>query len=78
MPGSSARHIFEHQAPRFRFTSSQRRLLGLALYDENDDVLMQRLDVSVHGLKKLWRGIYERIDDVEPEFFGEPSISLSL
>ena len=73
LPGSSARHIFEHQAPRFRFTSSQRRLLGLALYDENDDVLMQRLDVSVHGLKKLWRGIYERIDDVEPEFFGEPS-----
>ena len=73
LPGSSARHIFEHQEPRFRFSSAQRRLLGLALYDESDELLMQRLDVSVHGLKKLWRGIYERIDDVEPEFFGEPS-----
>jgi len=73
LPGSSARHIFEHQEPRFRFSAAQRRLLALALHDESDDHLTQRLDVSVHGLKKLWRGIYERIDDIEPEFFGEPS-----
>lgn len=73
LPGSSARHIFEHQAPRFRLSAAQRRLLTLALFDEADEYLMQRLDVSVHGLKKLWRGIYERIDDIEPEFFGEPS-----
>jgi len=71
MPGSTLRHIFEHQPPRFRFSAAQRRLLALALHDESDEHLMQRLDVSVHGLKKLWRGIYERIDDVEPEFFGE-------
>jgi hypothetical protein len=71
LPGSSARHIFEYQEPRFRFSAAQRRLLALALFDEGDEYLMQRLDVSVHGLKKLWRGIYERIDDVEPEFFGD-------
>jgi hypothetical protein len=71
LPGSSARHVFEHQEPRFRFSAAQRRLLRLALFDESDEHLMQRLDVSVHGLKKLWRGIYERIDDIEPEFFGE-------
>jgi hypothetical protein len=73
LPGTSLRHIFEHQEPRFRFSAAQRRLLALALYDEDDEYLMQRLGVSVHGLKKLWRGVYERIDDVEPEFFGEPS-----
>jgi len=71
LPGSSVRHIFEHQPPRFRFSAAQRRLLALALHDEADEHLMQRLDVSVHGLKKLWRGIYERIEDLEPEFFGE-------
>ncbi len=71
LPGQSARLLFEYQAPRFRLSLSQRRLLWLSLFDEQDDELMQRLDVSVHGLKKLWRGIYERIADVEPEFFGE-------
>jgi hypothetical protein len=71
LPGSSVRHIFEHQEPRFRFSAAQRRLLRLALYDETDEHLMPCLDVSVHGLKKLWRGIYERVDDAEPEFFGD-------
>jgi hypothetical protein len=71
LPGQSARALFEHQAPRFRLSASQRRLLWLSLFDEQDEALMQQLDVSGHGLKKLWRGIYERIDDVEPEFFGD-------
>jgi len=71
MPGQSARVLFEHQAPRFRLSSSQRRLLWLALFDEPDEGLVQDLGVSPHGLKKLWRGIYERIQDVEPEFFGD-------
>jgi hypothetical protein len=34
---------------------------------------MRELHVSVHGLKKLWRGIYERIEDAEPDFFGDAS-----
>ena len=71
LPGTSARHVFEHHPPLFRFSASQRRLLWLALFDESDAHLTERLEVSVHGLKKLWRGIYERIEDKMPEFFGE-------
>jgi len=70
IPGLPARNAFEHQPPLFGFSASQRRLLWLALFDESDDALMGPLDVSVHGLKKLWRGIYERIQDRMPEFFG--------
>jgi hypothetical protein len=73
LPGTSVRHVFEHHPPLFRFSASQRRLLWLALFDESDAHLTARLDVSVHGLKKLWRGIYERIEDKMPEFFGEAS-----
>ena len=73
MPGTPARNAFEWQPPRFRFNASQRRLLWNALFDESDEALMALLEVSTHGLKKLWRGIYERIDDVEPEFFGDAS-----
>lgn len=71
LPGTSVRHVFEHHPPMFRFSASQRRLLWLALFDESDAHLTDRLQVSVHGLKKLWRGIYERIEDQMPEFFGE-------
>jgi hypothetical protein len=71
MPGTPARNSFESQPPLFRFSPTQRRLLWLALFDESDEVLMRALDVSVHGLKKLWRGIYERVEDASPDFFGE-------
>lgn len=71
LPGSPARNCFQNQPPLFLFSASQRRLLWLALFDDSDDALMPVLDVSVHGLKKLWRGIYERIEDRMPEFFGD-------
>ncbi|MFC4309145.1 hypothetical protein ACFPN2_08645 [Steroidobacter flavus] len=71
VPGPPARNNFEHQPPLFCFSASQRRLLWLALFDESDEALMPVLDVSVHGLKKLWRGIYDRIEDRMPSFFGD-------
>jgi len=71
VPGAPARNSFEHQPPRFRFNASQRRLLWNALFEDRDDALLPLLGVSTHGLKKLWRGIYERIEDVSPDFFGD-------
>lgn len=71
LPGTSVRHVFEQHPPLFRFSASQRRLLWLALFDDSDAHLTERLGVSVHGLKKLWRGIYERIENQMPEFFGD-------
>jgi hypothetical protein len=71
LPGTTLRNCFESEPPRFRFSAMQRRLLWLALFDDADAALMPELGVSVHGLKKLWRGIYERVDLVEPGFFGD-------
>jgi len=71
IPGSTARQLFESHPPRFRLSVSQRRLLWRALFDEDDARLAQDLGVSAHGLKKLWRGIYERVSDVVPDFFGD-------
>ncbi|TDP71113.1 hypothetical protein [Roseateles toxinivorans] len=71
LPGTSVRHVFEHHPPLFHFSATQRRLLWLALFDDSDEHLMPLLEVSVHGLKKLWRGIYERIEDRMPGFFGD-------
>jgi hypothetical protein len=71
MPGTTARHLFEWQPPRFALSVGQRRLLGQALFHEDDEQLARALEVSPHGLKKLWRGIYERISDTVPDFFGD-------
>ena len=71
LPGTSVRHAFEHHPPRFRLSAAQRALLWHALFDESDEHLMAVLGVSVHGLKKLWRGIYQRIEDQQSDFFGE-------
>ena len=71
VPGTPARNCFEHQPPRFRLNASQRRLLWLALFDDSDETLMAQLEVSTHGLKKLWRGIYDRIADTADDFFGD-------
>ena len=71
LPGPPARKCFEHQPPRFFFNASQRRLLWQETFDDSDELLMATLEIPSQGLKKLWRGIYDRIEDVAPEFFSD-------
>jgi hypothetical protein len=69
--GQPARNCFEHQPPRLFFNASQRRLLCHASFDDGDAALMAQLDGSTHDLKKLWRGVYDRIEDTAPEVLGD-------
>jgi hypothetical protein len=71
LPGSTVRALFDAHPPRFRLSLSQRRMLWMALFYEDDEQLAQQLQLSSHGLKKLWRGVYERIQDGVPDFFGD-------
>ena len=71
LPGSTVRTLFDALPPRFRLSLSQRRLLWMAQFHEDDERLAQTLQLSTHGLKKLWRGVYERIQDTVPDFFGD-------
>jgi hypothetical protein len=70
LPGSTVRALFEAQPPRFRLSHSQRRMLWLAQFYEDEELLAAELQLSAHGLKKLWRGVYDRIQDMVPDFFG--------
>lgn len=71
MPGSTARGLFDAHPPRFRLSLNQRRMLWLSTFYEDDEQLAQQLQLSPHGLKKLWRGVYDRIQDAVPDFFGD-------
>jgi hypothetical protein len=74
LPGLLARNAFEHVAPRFRLSAAQRRLLWHALFDDSDESLREVTGTSAHGLKKLWRGIYERIASNAPDFFADGAL----
>ncbi len=71
LPGFQIREIFEHCAPIFGFRGAEQRLLRRALSDEPDELIATLLDVSQHTLKKLWRSIYERVEDRFPSLLAD-------
>jgi DNA-binding CsgD family transcriptional regulator len=60
--------VFAHGAPQFGFNPSEQRLLLSALKGgDTDEALSDALGISVSGVKKTWRSIYERVADRDPE-----------
>ncbi len=74
LPGFQIREIFEHCAPIFRFRGAEQRLLRRALFDEPDELIALLLGVSPHTLKKLWRSIYERVEDRFPTLLADAPV----
>ncbi len=53
--------LFVYQPPQFGFRPSEQRLLLAALQGETDETLADMLGISLSGVKKTWRAIYERV-----------------
>jgi hypothetical protein len=66
LPGSTVSFVFREAAPRFGFSPAEQRVLQRALFDEDDGTIAEALAVSHDAVKKIWRGIYERIVLVDP------------
>jgi hypothetical protein len=66
LPGSTVSFVFREAAPRFGFSPAEQRVLQRALCDEDDGTIAEALAVSHDAVKKIWRGIYERIALVDP------------
>lgn len=71
LPGSPVRDAFQFTPPRFGFAASERRLLRLAVTDLTDPAIGDELGISGHGVKKLWRQVYQRAQDAMPGLFGD-------
>ncbi|RCW76074.1 hypothetical protein [Pseudorhodoferax soli] len=71
LPGFQIREIFEHCTPIFGFRGAEQRLLRRALSDEPDELIVSLLGISPHTLKKLWRSIYQRVEDRFPSLLAE-------
>jgi len=77
LPGFQLRETFEHSAPIFHFRGAEQRLLRRALFDEPDEAIAALLAISPHTLKKLWRSIYERVEDRFPRLLADAAVASS-
>lgn len=62
--------LFHALPARFAFSASAQRILERAMLMHSDDEIADQLGISVDAVKKTWRAIYQRIDDVAPRMFG--------
>lgn len=59
-------HLFHSLPPRFGFSSAAQRILERAMLNQTDADIAEELGVSLDAVKKTWRAIYQRVDDVAP------------
>ena len=63
--------FFHSLPPRFHFSGAAQRVLERAMLNETDAEIAAQLGVSLDAVKKSWRAIYERVDEVAPRMFGD-------
>lgn len=71
-PSHTVSFLFHGQAARLRLTPMQRQVATLGLWSLNDAQVAQRLGISAETVRRHWRGIFERIDDVYPALLADP------
>lgn len=60
-PASWISSLFVYQSPQIFFSPSEQRLLIAAMAGQTDDELSVDLGISLSGVKKTWRILYERV-----------------
>ena len=59
--------LFDYHSPKCGFSSSEQRMLLMALGGGTDDELSEELDVSIPTVKKMWLSVYRRVVRNLPE-----------
>jgi DNA-binding CsgD family transcriptional regulator len=67
--GSWVASLFHSSPPQVGFSRSEQRLLSLAMSGETDEELSRMLQISLSGIKKAWRRVYDRAASHAPEIF---------
>ena len=63
----SRRPLFQYNEPRFFFSLSEQRVLARAVLDDSDEEIARELGLSIAAVKKIWRRVYERVDETDPD-----------
>jgi len=62
--------LFFPPRPCFHFSSGEQMLLECALMEYSDSDAINRLHLSLDGVKKRWRSIYQKVDMSAPELLS--------
>jgi hypothetical protein len=65
--GTAAASLFQYNEPRFFFSLGEQRVLARAVLDDSDEEIARELGLSIAAVKKIWRRVYERVDDTDPD-----------
>lgn len=66
LTGSWFSSVFDYHPPIMRLSPSQQRLLLFALSGDTDQILAEKLHVSLPAVKKAWAAIYEKAETYVP------------
>lgn len=64
-PGNPLAPLMQFPSPRLGFTRTQQRLLTLAIHEVPDRLAADQLAVTDAAVKKRWRTIYDRVEQVD-------------
>jgi hypothetical protein len=70
--GSWFSSVFDYHPPIMKLSPSQQRLLLFALRGDTDQILAEKLHISVPAVKKAWATIYEKTERYVPELAKAP------
>lgn len=74
LPGPTVSFLFHQNRPRFGLSPAEQRVLLRAIVEENtDQEIADELGVSADAIKQVWRRVYERVTEVEPQILGSGS-----
>jgi DNA-binding CsgD family transcriptional regulator len=62
--------LFHGLPPRFGFTTTAQRMLERAMLNQSDSDVAHALGISIDAVKKTWRSIYQRVDDIAPKLLN--------
>ncbi len=71
LPGSPVRDAFQFTPPILGFSGAERRVLRLAVAETPDERIAQELGITGHTVKKIWRGVYDRVSCQLPHLFSD-------
>ena len=63
--------LFQYREPRLHLRDSDQRILITALKGGTDQEVSIELGISVPAVKKRWRSIFLRVEDLMPELFAD-------
>lgn len=67
--GSTVSYYFLNRLPRFGFSAAEQAVLLRAIFNESDEDIAANLGIALDTVRKHWRAMFNRVEQVDAVFF---------